>query len=99
MRSFREKYADDEIWGILKYNIGSEDIHRGCVGFAYLLTMIKEYFFRKYFSIYAGRIVLEEQPYYDFSKSAVFKRSIKPSMMKLMEKIRNDNESICISTD
>lgn len=95
MKSFRSNFPDDPIWPTLKYS-DREDPHANFIGYAYLLTQVKEYFYEKHLKQYVKKkVLLEEQGYYDFSKTTSSKRPIKGQMTERIEKVKRENESLC----
>jgi len=96
MKSFRSAYPDDPIWTTLKYK-DREDPHAGFIGYAFLLTKVKEYFYHRYFEgLVKKRVVLEDQPYYIFENTITAKRPAKQNMIKRLEKVKKDNEALCV---
>lgn len=97
METFHKQFPDDPIWAKLKYK-DREDPHSGFIGYAYLLTNVKEYFFDKYFKkLVTDRVLLEDQPYYDFNKTATSARPPKQHGLDRIAKVRGENETLCAS--
>lgn len=95
MKSFHKKFPDDPIWNSLKYG-DKEDKHAGFIGYAFLLTRVKEYFYHKYFKdLVKERVVLDEKPTYNRAKTNAFKRPMKGQMKDRIEKVRRENEAVC----
>lgn len=95
MKGFRDTFPKDSIWSSLKYD-GREDVHYSFIGYAYLLTKVKSYFYKRRFHYKAKRIVLEEQPYYDKNSTRTSIRPAKPGALAEIERVKGLNESLCI---
>lgn len=99
MKSFKAKFPDDPIWSELIYS-DRDDPHSGFLGYAYLLTKVKEYFFDKYFKSIVRQVVkLEDQAYYDFSKTSLATRPLTAQKLQRITKVETLNESLCVRQD
>jgi len=84
MKTFREQWPDDPLWGVLEYD-GKEDVYYDYPGYATLIVKVKEYFFDKYLSDIAEKIVTEEQPYYDRQTMGSLKNPLHPQAKAMFD--------------
>ena len=95
VKGFKQEFPDDPIWKKLTYD-GSDDFPVGFPKYYTLLIKVKEYFYQTRFKDFCTRVKIDDQLFYDFSKSVTAKRPLKDRAKKIHTEACKLYEGICL---